>query len=405
MSRFDQYYRRVALGTIYREGWGSVKDLAKIVHYRRTVIGNREKCNELVPKDYPIKIEKELKFKDYNIIEGNLLSPFNEFCPDLMPDAIKTAKFQLILPKVWKTKHRPIVFHFAGTGDQNYWRRRLLLAKPLLSEHSVASLILENPFYGARKPKNQTRSNLNQVKDLFVMGGCLVTEALALMNWCERLGFGPFLLTGLSMGGHMASLASTVWPKPLAVVPCLSWTTAGPTFTRGVMAKSIPWEVLHKQYFENKGYQKIKEDLIILSEKENSKRAPENKQICSFLNNSPDPIDFNKLDNYNTPSGKKEKPVHPEIIEFMHILMDECTHLLNFDKPVDTSLIKVISAKEDCYILRDGVNDFKSIYNIEDNQVEYLDRGHVGAFLLSQNRFRQTIVTMLNKLIEKHYIT
>ena len=30
----------------------------------------------------------------------------------------------------------------------------------------------------------------------------------------------------------MATLASTVWPKPLAVVPCLSWTTAGPTFTR-----------------------------------------------------------------------------------------------------------------------------------------------------------------------------
>ncbi len=29
MSKLDQYYRRVALGTIYREGWGSVKDLAK----------------------------------------------------------------------------------------------------------------------------------------------------------------------------------------------------------------------------------------------------------------------------------------------------------------------------------------------------------------------------------------
>ncbi len=58
------------------------------------------------------------------------------------------------------------------------------------------------------------------------MGGCLVTEGLVLMRWLEKLGYGPFALTGLSMGGHMASLASTVWPKPLALIPCLSWTTA-----------------------------------------------------------------------------------------------------------------------------------------------------------------------------------
>jgi hypothetical protein len=62
----------------------------------------------------------------------------------------------LILPNAWKTRFRPVIFHFAGTGDQNFWRRRWLLAKPLLTEHNVASLILENPFYGVRKPKNQT---------------------------------------------------------------------------------------------------------------------------------------------------------------------------------------------------------------------------------------------------------
>ena len=65
------------------------------------------------------------------------------------------------------------------------------------------------------------------------MGACLITEGLALMNWCERLGLGPLVLSGFSMGGHMASLTSTVYNKPLALVPCLSWTTAGPVFTRG----------------------------------------------------------------------------------------------------------------------------------------------------------------------------
>lgn len=35
------------------------------------------------------------------------------------------------------------------------------------------------------------------------MGGCLVTESLVLMKWCEKNGFGPFVLTGLSMGGYV----------------------------------------------------------------------------------------------------------------------------------------------------------------------------------------------------------
>lgn len=35
------------------------------------------------------------------------------------------------------------------------------------------------------------------------MGGCLVMEALVLMRWCEKMGYGPFVMTGLSMGGHV----------------------------------------------------------------------------------------------------------------------------------------------------------------------------------------------------------
>lgn len=31
---------------------------------------------------------------------------------------------------------------------------------------------------------------------------------------------------------QMASLAATNWPKPLVLVPCLSWSTASPVFTQ-----------------------------------------------------------------------------------------------------------------------------------------------------------------------------
>jgi hypothetical protein len=38
---------------------------------------------------------------------------------------------------------------------KGFWRRRQMMAKPLLKEGGIASIILENPFYGLRKPKDQ----------------------------------------------------------------------------------------------------------------------------------------------------------------------------------------------------------------------------------------------------------
>lgn len=50
------------------------------------------------------------------------------------------------------------------------------------------------------------RSNLLNVSDIIVMGGCLILECLVLLHWCERNGFGPLGITGLSMGGHVSWL-------------------------------------------------------------------------------------------------------------------------------------------------------------------------------------------------------
>lgn len=77
------------------------------------------------------------------------------------------------------------------------------MVKPLL-KHGIGSIILENPYYGLRKPKSQLYSCLPYVSDIFVMGGCLVLEGLVLLHMCEKMGFGPLGVTGLSMGGHVS---------------------------------------------------------------------------------------------------------------------------------------------------------------------------------------------------------
>ena len=51
---------------------------------------------------------------------------------------------------------------------------------------------------------NYRRSNLQNVSDILVMGGCLMLEWLVLLHWCERNEFGPLGITGLSMGGHVS---------------------------------------------------------------------------------------------------------------------------------------------------------------------------------------------------------
>jgi Alpha/beta hydrolase domain containing 18 len=77
------------------------------------------------------------------------------------------------------------------------------MAKPLLRE-DIGAIILENPYYGLRKPRYQIRSSLHNVSDIFIMGGCLILECIALLHWCESMGFGPLGVSGLSMGGHVS---------------------------------------------------------------------------------------------------------------------------------------------------------------------------------------------------------
>jgi hypothetical protein len=65
-------------------------------------------------------------------------------------------RFELVVPINQEHRRlRPRVIQLAGTGDHGFGGRRRSLALPLARDHGVASLILENPYYGPRKPKQQ----------------------------------------------------------------------------------------------------------------------------------------------------------------------------------------------------------------------------------------------------------
>ncbi|KPJ11538.1 Uncharacterized protein C4orf29-like [Papilio machaon] len=266
-SRLDAVYRSILITKFFTKGWGKPENLRRLFEFRK-IVSNRDECFKLVEKDYPVTITKEQNLSDCKLLEGYFLTPLERYLPGIVPEIAQKAHFQALLPLHWQEKGcKPVCLHLAGTGDHYFWRRRNLMVKPLLKEAGIGGIILENPFYGLRKPTDQIRSSLHNVSDIFVMGGCLILESLVLFHWCERNGLGPLGVTGLSMGGHMASLAATNWPKPLVLVPCLSWSTASAVFLQGVMSHSINWDLLEDQYLSDGAYrEKLSKMVTIVDE-------------------------------------------------------------------------------------------------------------------------------------------
>ena len=233
-SRADVFYRRIVRNTFFSKGWGSIETYRGLQRLKRDIF-NTEKFEEIVRSE-SVKIDKvsqTSKQDSFSVLDGHFVSPLVKYYPGLLPKESEVAYFQAIIPKNRpRNGKQPMCIQLAGTGDHHFWRRRNLVAKPLIKENSIGSILLVNPFYGIRKPKTQTRSSLNHVVDLLLMGCALFIETSILLNWCEEQGFGPLAVTGVSMGGHMASLAGTFVPKPIAIIPCLACTTASPVFTK-----------------------------------------------------------------------------------------------------------------------------------------------------------------------------
>uniref|UniRef100_A0A8D0L7X7 Protein ABHD18 n=1 Tax=Sphenodon punctatus TaxID=8508 RepID=A0A8D0L7X7_SPHPU len=295
------------------------------------------------------------------------------------------------------------------------------------------------------------------------MGGALVLESAALLHWLEREGYGPLGMTGISMGGHMASLAVTNWPKPLPLVPCLSWSTASGVFTTGVLSKAVNWRELEKQYYTQTVYEeeiiqmleycgtdsfKMGQDLVknspnsvdnlsnlvlssgMLNLDTRRKALPTEGSHCpstskttqsalaegllmqdapkmqrinqTFSTSSSSNKNFTDQQKHLISRKRKSDVLQRESFMFMKGVMDECTHVANFSVPVDPSLIIVVQAKEDAYIPRTGVLSLQEIW--PGCEIRYLDGGHISAYLFKQGLFRQAIYDAFERFLQKYAV-
>ncbi|XP_066911686.1 protein ABHD18-like [Clytia hemisphaerica] len=402
----------------FNHGWGDIETYQQLNRLQKIVFDkNQMKDVYHFLQTVDIKLSKGQKLNScMTVYKGEFRSPLASLAPKMLPLESETAHFQLVIPNNWNTQ-KPLTIQLAGTGDHFFWRRRQFMAAPLAKDYNIASIILENPFYGYRKPKNQSRSAVNHVSDIFVMGAALMLECCTLLFWCEEQGYGPLGITGVSMGGHMATIAASGWHKPIALVPCLSWTSAGPAFTEGVLSHAVCWDVLEKQLSTNPKYNEmLRKDEAFKqmlqnhyienalygndnhppAPKSDSTAATETSALSGMYNSVTSLFSNVQLGQYFDLKGKKigpsslemdlmkylytvpqlynsttkyfnfdhlkeliwpyeseSKQPSKETIDYMTAIMDQATHLAHYNRPHEDSPIIFVSAEHDRYIPRE----------------------------------------------------
>lgn len=150
----------------------------------------------------------------YTLAEATFPSPVPPSLAAALPPVARLARARLLAPADRTTGLGAAVVHLAGTGDHGF-ARRLALGAPLLGT-GVATIVLESPYYGGRRPPHQAGSRLARVSDLLALGRATIGEALHLCRWSivdggwRRVG-----VAGLSMGGVHAGMVTALAPGPL----------------------------------------------------------------------------------------------------------------------------------------------------------------------------------------------
>uniref|UniRef100_A0AC35FNZ6 Abhydrolase domain-containing 18 n=1 Tax=Panagrolaimus sp. PS1159 TaxID=55785 RepID=A0AC35FNZ6_9BILA len=354
----DHIFRRsLLLSKLFTKSWGSPQTLEKLLYFRQNFIG-QGKINELIEKKKPtMVITKEWSRKGITYMEGNFISPLYEWCPELFVPGVEICTWRGLFPEK-SDKRNGLVIHLAGTGDHTFFRREYGFANDLLKE-GYSAILIENPYYGTRKPKQQFSSSLLNVSDLFVMGAAIIGECNFILRWAKETGHWPLGISGVSMGGYMACLAASNVHDPIAVVPCLSWTTAAPVYTEGALSDAIQWKNLGKELSSKH----FRDSILQIKD-------------CDWLDQLDDRESFGR----QTEDSKR----------FMWILMEEFTNLSKYPVPYEPSLVKAVIAEEDAYIIRNDVPDLSDLW--PGSHIKIIPGvGHVQAYIQMHDVFREVI--------------
>lgn len=171
---------------------------------------------------------------------GLLFAGVFESPEERLPECARTARVRMLLPE---RETRGVAVHLAASGDQGF-EVRLRFAEPLLAR-GIGAIVLENAFYGSRRPENQLGPAIRSVSDLHLMGAATFQEGRALLSWLrEERRVGLLGVTGFSMGGQMAAMVGASMSFPCAIVPIAATCSPDSVLRDGVLRHVAHWAAL-----------------------------------------------------------------------------------------------------------------------------------------------------------------
>ncbi|MEO5668553.1 MAG: alpha/beta hydrolase family protein [Bdellovibrionota bacterium] len=137
----------------------------------------------------------------------------------------------------------PLCVVFAMTGDEGFEYRFRTLSQQLL-RIGIGTLLLENSYYGQRKPKAQRDFRLQTVSEMLSMSVASVMEGKALLKHLRDLGYKNLGVAGVSQGGMVAALVGAQSEFPVAIASSLAAHAPDEVLARGLLSCFVEWNAL-----------------------------------------------------------------------------------------------------------------------------------------------------------------
>jgi hypothetical protein len=207
---------------VFQDGWGDPERIEQLV----------------IPDELDPPASIDIDWLD-PIVEGGLTVRDGVFASpgELLPPDATTAHVRQVIPR--DPANRMCVL-MAAWNDHGYATRTKLAAR--LAERGIASAILENPFYGHRRPQPEADQPIRTVGDFAVMGRSAVAEGRALLaHFAADYQVG---VSGYSMGGNVSALVGALMDFPVAIGALAASHSPGPVYLDGVLVNGIDWEAL-----------------------------------------------------------------------------------------------------------------------------------------------------------------
>ncbi|MBN8611239.1 MAG: alpha/beta hydrolase family protein [Deltaproteobacteria bacterium] len=219
---------------LYEDGFGDRESLMRLVD----AVGR-------VAREDPLP-ELELRWDEART-SGTTRERHGRFASpalDLPPES-RDVHLLWLDPIQQEARPREVVVLLAATGEEGFFTRRRFAAPLVASGRAV--LLVENPFYGARRPRGQRGPGLRTVRDQFAMNLATVLEGRAIAGWLASERHPKIVLSGYSQGGIMAAFVSALVPFATGCVPRGAGARVEAIFTKGALSRAMDWQRLARE--------------------------------------------------------------------------------------------------------------------------------------------------------------